>query len=109
MAASRPSREDVMAHTNKIIDKLKTTNGIPEVYEDILHSKQYLDACQSCKIKDGDAVLMFSIDGAQLYESKQSDCWIYMWVIFNHVPDDRYKKKYVLPGGIIPGPKNPRI
>ncbi|KAG2061618.1 hypothetical protein BDR06DRAFT_1042006 [Suillus hirtellus] len=96
-------------YTNKIIDELKTTDGIPEVYEDVLHGKQYLDACQSGKIKDGDAVLMFSINSAQLYESKQSNCWIYIWVVFDHVPDNRYKKKYVLPGGIIPSPKNPRI
>ncbi|KAG1758012.1 hypothetical protein EDB19DRAFT_1622958, partial [Suillus lakei] len=30
-------------YTNKTIDELKTTDGIPEVYEDILHRKQYLD------------------------------------------------------------------
>ncbi|KAG2068410.1 hypothetical protein BDR04DRAFT_1129262 [Suillus decipiens] len=95
-------------YTNNIIDKLKTTDGIPEVYEDVLHGKQYLDVCQSGKIKDGDAVLTFLIDGAQLYKYKQSDCWIYIWVVFNHVPDNQYKKKYVLPGGIIPGPKKPK-
>jgi hypothetical protein len=48
---------------------------------------------------------MFSINGAQLYESKQSDCWIYIWVLFDHSPDQHYHKKYILPGGIIPGPK----
>ncbi|KAG1831923.1 hypothetical protein DFJ58DRAFT_736501 [Suillus subalutaceus] len=79
-------------YTNKIINELKTTDGIPEVYEDVLHGKQYLDVCQSGKIKDSDAVLMFSIDRAQLYESKQSNCWIYIWVIFDHAPDERYKK-----------------
>jgi hypothetical protein len=51
---------------------------------------------------------MFLIDRAQLYKSKQSDCWIYIWVIFDHAPDNQYKKKYVLPGGIIPGPKKPK-
>jgi hypothetical protein len=53
-------------YTNKIIDELKITDGIPEVYEDVLHGKQYLDVCQSGKIKDGDAVLMFLINSAQL-------------------------------------------
>jgi hypothetical protein len=95
-------------YTKKIFDELKTSGGIPDVYEDVLYGKQYLDACQSGRIKEGDAVLMFSIDGAQLYESKQSDCWIYIWVVFDHAPDERYKKKYVLPGGIIPGPKKPK-
>jgi hypothetical protein len=95
-------------YTKKIFDELKTSGGIPDVYEDVLYGKQYLDACQSGRIKEGDAVLMFSIDGAQLYESKQSDCWIYIWVVFDHAPDERYKKKYILPGGIIPGPKKPK-
>jgi hypothetical protein len=53
-------------------------------------------------------VLMLSIDGAQLYQSKQSDCWIYIWVVYDLAPDKRYKKKYVLPGGFIPGPNKPK-
>jgi Transposase family tnp2 len=51
---------------------------------------------------------MLSLDGAQLYEHKASDCWIYIWVIFNHAPDARYKKKHVLPGGFIPGLNKPK-
>ncbi|KAG1730373.1 uncharacterized protein EDB91DRAFT_1004472, partial [Suillus paluster] len=62
--------------TDQILEELGITGGVPEVYEDVLHGKQYLDACLSGQIKEGDAVLMLSIDGAQLYESKQSDCWI---------------------------------
>ncbi len=31
-------------------------------------------------------VLMLSIDGAQLYQSKQSDCWIYIWIILDLAP-----------------------
>ncbi|KAG2741596.1 hypothetical protein P692DRAFT_201842245 [Suillus brevipes Sb2] len=98
-------RED---QTKKIFEELKMTGGVPRIYEDIVHGKEYLDACQSGTIKDGDSVLMLLIDGAQLYESKQSDCWIYIWVIFDHAPEERYKKKYVLPGGIIPGLKKPK-
>ncbi len=51
---------------------------------------------------------MLSIDGAQLYESKKSDAWIYIWVVLDRSPDSRYKKKCVLPGGFIPGPNNPK-
>ena len=51
---------------------------------------------------------MFAMDGAQLYQDKQSDCWIYMWVVFDLAPDLRYRKRYVLPGGFIPGPNNPK-
>lgn len=42
------------------------TDGIPDIYEDVLHGKQY------------------------------------------HSLDKHYQKKYVLPGGIIPGPKKPK-
>jgi hypothetical protein len=57
--------------TKEILNQLKETDGVPDVYEDILHGKQYLDACQSGKVKDGDSVLMFLIDGAQLYPNSQ--------------------------------------
>ena len=51
---------------------------------------------------------MISLDGTQLYESKESDCWIYIWVVMNHSPEKHYKKHYVLPGGFIPGPHKPK-
>lgn len=47
---------------------------------------------------------MVSLDGAQLYEHKDSDCWMYIWIIINLAPDKRYKKVHVQPGGFIPGP-----
>ena len=50
---------------------------------------------------------MFSIDGAQLYRHKQSDCWIYIWILLDLAPDERYKIKNILPGGVIPGPEHP--
>ena len=51
---------------------------------------------------------MMSLDGAQLYQSKQSDCWIYIWVLLDLSPDLRYKKRHVFPGGFIPGPNKPK-
>ncbi|KAJ8696533.1 hypothetical protein PTI98_006398 [Pleurotus ostreatus] len=59
-------------------------------------------------MKGGDTVLLFSIDGAQLYKMKQSDCRIYIWVVLNLSPDKRYKLRYVLPGGCIQGPNHPK-
>lgn len=50
---------------------------------------------------------MLSIDGAQLYQSKQSDCWIYIWVILDLAPDLRYKKCHIFPGGFFPRPNKP--
>jgi hypothetical protein len=94
--------------TKEIFDELEATGGIIEEYEDIYHGESYLEAVARGDISDDDMVLMFAMDGAQLYQDKQSDCWIYMWVVFDLAPDFRYKKRYVLPGGFIPGPKNPK-
>ncbi|KAH7917471.1 hypothetical protein BV22DRAFT_989347, partial [Leucogyrophana mollusca] len=69
---------------------------------------EYLNAVQQGDIKDTDTVLMLSMDGAQLYQNKQSDCWIYIWILLDLSPDLRYKKKYILPGGFIPGPNKPK-
>lgn len=53
-------------------------------------------------IQDDDMVLMLLLDASRLYAHKASDCWIYSWVLFDLSPDERYKKKHVLPGGFIP-------
>ena len=77
-------------------------------YTDVLHGMDLIEAFQDGRIGKDDIVLMFSIDGAQLYAKKASGCWIYIWVLLNLAPDRRYKKKHVLIGGFIPGPNNPK-
>ena len=94
--------------TQQIIDELSNNNGFLRKYDDFFCGTAYLDAVAKSQIKPGDMILMFSIDGAQLYESKASDCWISIWVIFDHSPDTRYKKMHVLPGFFIPGPNKPK-
>ena len=79
----------------------------PDVYEDVFHGSEYIWV-RDGKITMNDMVLLLSIDGAQLYQSKQSDCWIFIWIIFDNAPDSRYKKKYILPGGFIGGPNKPK-
>ncbi|KAF9220269.1 hypothetical protein BS17DRAFT_852819 [Gyrodon lividus] len=70
-----------------------------QIYEELLHNKDvvtgsaYLTAVCNGKIRCDDMLL-----------SKLSDCWIYIWIIIEHSPDEHYKKKHVLPGTIIPGP-----
>ena len=107
-----PETAEKMKHrsrrTQEIFGELELTGGIINEYEDIYHGESYLEAVARGDISEDDMVLMFAMDGAQLYQDKQSDCWIYMWVVFDLAPDLRYKKRYVLPGGIIPGPKNPK-
>lgn len=95
--------------TAKILQELDDTGlNFPVVYEDVFHGNEYIQAVRDGKITTKDMVLLLSIDGAQLYQSKRSDCWIFIWIIFDHTPDTRYKKKYVLPGGFIGGPNKPK-
>ncbi|KAI9447400.1 hypothetical protein H4582DRAFT_1798041, partial [Lactarius indigo] len=69
--------------------------GYLETYSDVLHGSDLIDAFQDGRVNEDDIVLMFSMDGAQLYAKKASACWIYIWVLFNLSPDVRYKKKNV--------------
>ena len=94
--------------TREIIQSLRDNAGILPAYEDFFHGSDYLEQVQNGNITDNDIVLMFSIDGAQLYTHKMSDCWIYIWVILDFSPQERYKKDFVIPGGFIPGPKKPK-
>jgi hypothetical protein len=43
--------------------------------------------------------LQISIDGAQLCSNQPSEAWVFIWVC--------YKKCFVIPGVIVPGPNNP--
>ena len=94
--------------TAEIFKLLETNDGVLPFYNDYFFGSDYLEAVQNGQIQDHDVVLMLSLDGAQLYRYKMSDCWIYIWVIMDHAPDVRYKKKNVLPGGFIPGPNKPK-
>jgi hypothetical protein len=95
----------------EIVDEaLKPGGGTQPDFEDWCHGADFLKAFHEGRIKKGDPILMFSIDGAQLYRSKASDCWMYIWVIFNLDPaTGRYKKAGILFGSIIPGPNKPKI
>lgn len=96
------------AKTERLLNELRANGGVFNEIDDFVMGTDYMHAVLRGDISKDDVVLMISMDGAQLYESKQSDCWIYIWVVMNHAPGDRYKKKYVLPGGFIPGPNKPK-
>jgi hypothetical protein len=80
-----------------------------DVYEDIYDGYQYLEAVRSGLIKEDDTLVLFSLDGAQLYHDKDSDCYFFVWIILNLSPDFCCKKTYILPGGFVPGPNPPKI
>jgi hypothetical protein len=97
---------DKMRHrereTARILRELQDNGGRLLEYNDVYQGSDYLDAVKRGNIRAGDTLLMLSMDGAQLYKNKSSDCWIYIWVILDLAPDLRYKKHYVMPGGFIP-------
>ena len=93
--------------TQELRREREASGGIPEVYDDVLSGDAYLSAVEDGAIGQYDTVLMFSIDGAQLYQNKKSDCWIYIWIILDLGPDQCYKIRNIIPGGVIPGPNAP--
>ncbi|KAN0118507.1 hypothetical protein V8E52_005237 [Russula decolorans] len=95
--------------TTAIHAKLDRNPGKPiDIYEDIYDGYQYLEAVKTGHIKEDDTLVLFSLDGAQLYRDKNSDCYFFVWIILNLSPDFCYKKAYILPGGFVPGPNPPR-
>ena len=87
--------------------QMRMAAGDTEDYDDILSGTAYLDQVREGKIDADNTLIMFSIDGAQLYQDKKSECWIYVYILLEMGPNERYKVRNILPGGIIPGPKAP--
>ena len=94
--------------TQELLRECEETDAPPGVFDDILCGDSYQELVHEGKIRKHDSVLMMSIDGAQLYESKKSDVWIYIWILLDLAPDKRYKIRNILPGGVIPGPDAPK-
>jgi hypothetical protein len=93
----------------KTAEVLATKNADGEldipVYEDYIHGRDYLEAVIRGDIKDTDIVILGSIDGAQLYRNKQSDCWISIYIIGEMSPLGPFKIGAIYPDSFIPGPK----
>jgi hypothetical protein len=92
----------------EISDYLRTNNGEMEGYDDTACSHDLLKAWASGQFTKDDIALQLSIDGAQLYRDKASDCWMFIWIIHNLRPGLRYTKSFVIPGSFVPGPNKPR-
>ncbi|THU78202.1 hypothetical protein K435DRAFT_888835 [Dendrothele bispora CBS 962.96] len=96
-------------YTETVLSELQRESGVKvSPYRDFFDGSDCLSAVTEGKIKDDDMVVMLSVDGAQLYRNKASDCWIYIWVVLDHDPSVRYKVRHVLLGGFIPGPNKPK-
>ncbi len=117
-----PENARLMKHrrreTERIQAQLAAAGGNIEALEDIYYGQDYLEHAENSRdtpeerqkweIGPDDMMLMFSIDGAQLYAMKGSDTWFYIWILFDLPPTCRYKKRYILPGGVIGGPNKPK-
>lgn len=84
------------------------SKGCLSEYSDVLHGMDLIDAFDHGCIEEDNIVLMFLINGAQLYAMKASACWIYIWVLLNLLLSLHYKKSFVFIGSFIPGPNNPK-
>jgi hypothetical protein len=93
----------------EMLDNLQTDNGMDMVYDDVLSGSEAQDLAERLNITGHDTVVSSSLDGAQLYQNKKSDTWISIWILHNLSPKQRYQKRHVLPGTIIPGPNKPKI
>ena len=89
-------------------ERARDRNTDDYMYDDLFCGSDYLEAVENGYINDHDTVVMFSVDGAQLYRNKKSDCWIYIWIILDLAPEQRYKIRNILPGGVVPGPRHPK-
>jgi hypothetical protein len=63
------------AERSRVLPEYKSKACLDE-YSDVLHGTDLIDAFDDGRIQGDDIVLMFSIDGAQLYAKKASACWI---------------------------------
>lgn len=77
--------------------------------DDIFCGDDIIDFAQKNDLKREDTTVMFSLDGAQLYQNKKSDTWIAVWILTDYNPKTRYRSKHVLPALIVPGPNKPKI
>jgi Transposase family tnp2 len=90
------------------VERLRLNGGtMLDFYDDTASGQALLDAWNSGDFKMGDVALQFSIDGAQLRADRPSEAWFFIWVFHNLPPSMRYKKSYVIPGAIVPGPNKP--
>ena len=89
------------------VESIRRNGGYLDIYDDTASGQALLDAWTAGSLKKSDIALQFSIDGAQLRADRASEVWFFIWVIHNLPPNMRYKKSFVIPAAIVPGPSKP--
>ncbi len=75
------------------LDEILRSEGNLPTFDDVFHGQDFIKAHHRGDIGPDDVVVMLSIDGAQLYESKKSDVWIYIWVVLDRTPEKTGTRK----------------
>ena len=89
------------------IERAQHASGSLDRYDDISCGKDILSAWTSGTLQKSDVALQLLIDGAQLQADQPSEAWIFIWILHNLPPTLRYKKRFVIPSAIVPGPNKP--
>ena len=105
-AAAMRYRDQKVMQVYDALDKLQNDENF--VYDDIFCGNDFLNLSERYALTSNDTTVLFSLDGAQLYQNKKSDTWIAIWVILDYDPKTRYQSKHILPALIIPGPNKPK-
>lgn len=59
-------------------------------------------------ITNDDVIVIFGVDGLQLYKLKQSDCWLGIYIVMDFNGSIWYGKDFILPEFVVPGPNLPK-
>ena len=83
------------------------TGGRLDRYDDVSCGKDVPLAWTSGAMQKSNEALQLSIDSAQLRANQPSEAWVFIWIFHNLPPYLCYKKHFVIPGAIVPGPNKP--
>jgi hypothetical protein len=100
---------NIIMSAQLLFQHLQQHDGKLGAVDDFIYGHNYLDAVIQGHINKNDMVLMISMDGAQLYRSKISDCWINTWVILNITLAAATRNSMFSPVEKFLDPKTPKI
>ena len=95
-------------HQNFISTAQHSTDDGVQDYDNICCGSEYLDCVESGQISDNNMLLILSMDGAQLYQNKESGTWFGIATLIDFAPKICHVREMVLPTFVIKGPNAPK-
>lgn len=105
-SAMRYQEQKIQQVYDALEENIENPGGF--LYDDLFCGNDILNLAEQMDLTADDTSVIFSFDGAQLYQNKKSDTWIAIWIVTNYDPKTRYRSKHVLPALIVPGPNKPK-